>query len=212
MTVISLAQVKAQLGITTTASDADITAKLPIIDAKVKRHCNNRFNFRFTAAMTDGSTTLTVAPLYNASDSYPSGINNPWSVKDIFNDIEIGMLVEGANIPTGAYITDVYKSGTADNFNTVSDIIYIEISSAVTATASGVTVTGGFNIAYHDIVAHGVQYLIDGTNIYEPTVGSGESLRMGPLSASMSESSQKIDGRSGMPSWFVKGLPNRWAG
>lgn len=210
MQIITRDQVKTQLGITDSSYDAEIDAKLPIIDAKVKLICRNNFELRFAADMTDTEITLSAYSLYDRMDLDGSGIMNPNIVKDISKSLEVGMEIEGTNIPTGAYIKNIYKSGTVDLNNTVQDLVYIEISDAVTATASGVIATGGFNIAHHPTVAKGVWYLIGTTST---TIDKGDwiSRNVGPLQISRSEMMAKLEGIGGMPAWFVQALP-RWQG
>lgn len=210
MQVISLDQVKTQLGISDTSQDAAITAKLPIIDAKVKQICNSTFNYRFAADMSNGSNVLTAYALFKGRDNYPAGINNPVIVRDVSKSLEIGMLVEGDNIPADTYITNFYKTGSEDSFYSSIDTLYVELSENVTDDGAGVYVTGGISIAYHDTIAKGVQFLIDGTNTTLPDTGDWETKRMGPLTLSKGEGGSAIDGRYGMPTWFVKGMPPRY--
>lgn len=205
MQVISLSQVKAQLGIVDTASDTAITAKLPIIDAKVKQICNNTFNYRFAADMTSGEATINAYALFNLGDAYPSGINNYTVVRDVSKSLEIGMQVEGTNIPSGTYVANFYKSGSLDIRGVETELVYVELSEEVTDDGSGIILTGGISIAYHDVIAKGVQWLINGTSTtVEDNTWSSKSF--GPVSITKG-SSDKIDGRFGMPAWFVKALP-----
>ena len=69
----------------------------------------------------------------------------------------------------------------------------------------------GINIAYQDIIAKGIQYLINGTSTAIPT-NSLASRSLGPSSKSFSASDQKIDNKYGMPAWFVKALPKYQSG
>lgn len=212
MQIITRDQVKAQLGITDSTYDTQIDAKLPIIDAKVKLICKNNFNYRFGGDMTNTSTTITAYSLtYNSVFAQPnySGINNQYIYSDVSSDLEIGMQIEGDNIPTGAYITNITKARNIETTSGfISDVSYIEISDAVTATESGVTITGGFNIAHHPVVAEGVWWLIGETST---TICANDwiSRSDGGMSVSRSDADNKIDGKSGMPAWFVKSLP-RW--
>lgn len=206
MNVITLEQVKAQLGITGPTYDAQITAKLPIIDAKVKAICKNNFNLRFAADLTSGETECTAYPLYKTRDNYPSGINNYAITRDISKSLEVGMQVEGDNIPSGAYIESFYKSGSTDILGTVYDMVYLTLSEAATDDGEGVYITGGISIAYLDVIAKGVQWMINKTS-QSIDDSNWSSRSVGPLSVTKSSANEKIDGKSGMPAWFVRGLP-----
>ena len=67
MQVITLTKAKELLGITGTTQDAAITAKLGIIDAKVKLISQNNFNYQF-----GGDTTLdsNIISVYALADNY----------------------------------------------------------------------------------------------------------------------------------------------
>ena len=218
MQVITLARTKELLGISDTSQDAAITAKIPFIDAKVKLITRNNYNFKFGGDTTLGSKFLSVYELvsdfytnYVYYDYLPgrsvSGINNPFIYTDISESLEPGQLIEGEGIPADAYIVDITSSGTSVTISgTDYHVTYIELSAAATATQAGVLLTGGISIGYQDTIAKGIQYLINETSTALPETGiASESI--GPVSVSYSAGSQKIDGKSGMPSWFVRGLP-----
>ena len=206
MQVITRDQVKAQLGITDSSYDTQIDAKLPIIDAKVKAICNNNFNYRFAADFTDTETTLNAYALYKTKDQYPSGINNRTIVRDVSKDLQVGMQISGTGIASGTYITNIYKSGSLDVFDVTLDNVYCELSDAVTSDGSGVIVTGGISIAYHDVIAKGVMYMIRGTST---TVSDSawSSRSIGGASVSRSAADSALESQYGMPAWFVKALP-----
>jgi len=107
MQVITLAQVKTQLGIGDTTYDTAITALLPTIDAKVKLITKNNYSFRFVADTTVDDTSATAYALYDTTDRNGSGINNPYVSKSVYNSLEVGQELEGDDIATGAYITDL---------------------------------------------------------------------------------------------------------
>ena len=183
--IITLAQVKAQLGLTDTTYDTQISAKIPIIDAKVKAICQNEFNQQFYATTKTGSNLITGL------------ITQP------IKDLSTGQIITGDGIPDGAYITDIYKGYSTTELSTPS----IRLSEAATATAT-VYIYAGFNIAYHDVVSKGIWWMIDGTST-KINDTAFKSRSVGPLSISRSDKDNKIDGKSGMPAWFVKALP-RW--
>lgn len=198
MAIITLAQVKTQLGLSDTTYDAQITAKLPIIDSKVKLITKNNWNKRIYGDTTDASANIT---LY---EDYTLSVKN---YGYILEWVLPGSQITGTGIPTGAYITDIYAEGTEDNEN----YPMVTISDNCTATASGIEMYLGFPIGYHDIVAKGIWFLIDGTSTTLPT-NSATSESMGPASVSYSDADNKLDGISGMPMWFVKSLPRYGSG
>lgn len=210
MMVITLAEVKEQLGITDPSYDAQITAKIPMIDAKVKQICNHQFNTRFVADMTEDSDSVLAYPLYKARDAYPSGINNRSIKRDITEWLEVGMKIEGDNIPDGAYIQSWYKSGSVDSIYGAYENVYVTLSESATATEEGVILTGGISIGYLDVIAKGVMWMINGTSTairddaWQSKSGAG-------LSVTKASGAEKLDGKSGMPLWFVRALP-RYAG
>jgi len=68
-------------------------------------------------------------------------------------------------------------------------------------------------LAYVPTIAKGVQWLIE-----QATKGSGseqagvQSKRMGPVSVTYGDKEATLDGLTGMPVWFVKGLPRYHGG
>lgn len=198
MAIITLAQTKELLGITASTYDASITAKIPYIDSKVKLITNNTWNKRIYGDIADGSANITVYEDYTLQTK---------AYGYILDWIEPGMQLTGTGIPTGAYILDIYPEGTEDNEN----YPMITISGNCTADTDGLEIFLGFPIGYLDIVAKGIWYLIQGTSTTLPT-NSTTSERMGPVSVTYSEADNKLDGKSGMPMWFVKGLPHYGGG
>lgn len=198
MAIITLAQVKELLGITGSTYDAQITAKIPYIDSKVKLITNNTWNKRIYGDIENGSANITVYEDYTLQTK---------AYGYILDWIDAGMQLTGTGIPTGAYIIDIYPEGTEDNEN----YPMITISDNCTADTDGLEIFLGFPIGHLDTVAKGVWYLIQGTSTTLPT-SSVKSESMGPVSVSYSDSDNKIDGISGMPMWFVKGLPRYGSG
>lgn len=194
MGIITREQVKTQLGITVSSSDADIDAKLPIINAKVKAITRRNWNDRIVGNITTGSKYIEV-------HSYGSSGYDQY-YDDLADYILPGQQITGTGIPTGAYIQDIYPKGTA-----TSDVYpQIEIDQNATATTNGEDLFLGFPITYHDIVAKGVWYLIGrtSTTIDDSTWASKN---VGPLSVTRSEMAARIEGVGGMPAWFNQALP-----
>jgi len=222
MKVITLAKTKELLGIADSASDTAITAKIPFIDAKVKLITNNKFNLMILGTTTLNSPYVTVSSVWNTTGwcnyhyhngcyGYGDGINNPYTYDSIEEYLEVGQLISGTGVPADSYISEIYYNG--DVFNDGSDdfnIPTIQLSANATATGT-VKMYLGINIGYQDIIAKGIQYLINGTSTTLPTSGIA-SKSIGPVSVSYSASAQKMDNKSGMPAWFVSALPKYASG
>ena len=188
--VISREQVKLHLGITDISYDPKIDAKLPFIDSKVKQITRRNWNDRVIGRTVNGSNLVTVTEYDNGGYDY------------IMDMVEVGMQLTGEGIPADSYITDIYPKGTANN----DQYPLIELNNNVTASANDAAIFLGFPIAYHDIVAKGVWFLIGGTSTTNPS-RTVVSKSIGSVNVNYDQGDNKIDGMYGMPSWFVKGLP-----
>ena len=104
--VITLEKTKELLG-ASPPSDADITRKIPVIDAKVKLITNNRYNNQVIGSVTSGSTIVELISIYNGTYGWyyfnqPNtlGINNQWTIETMQEYLEIGTLISGDGIPS----------------------------------------------------------------------------------------------------------------
>jgi len=219
--VITLAKTKELLGIGDTAQDAAITAKIPYIDSKVKQITNNRYNLMIYGDMTLDSLYMSVYSIL-ASDGtrfeyktgkrrwYVSGINNPYWLDDIGDYLETGQLLEGTGIQDDTYIDDIIYNGGSYVADSVTNAVpVIKMSATATATASEQQVFLGINIAYQDIIAKGIQYLINGTSTAIP----GALLKSESIGTySYTNADTKINTTYGMPQWFVDSFPRTASG
>jgi hypothetical protein len=219
MKVITLAKTKELLGITDTASDTKITAKIKYVDSKVKQIMGNRLNYRVIGDITLDSEYVAVYSIitpdgtrydwnYIESRWFASGINNNSYLDDLSEYLEVGQLIEGTGIAAETYIDEIYYNGGevglgGDTYTTP----VIKLSIAATEDASGSNLYLGISIAYQDIIAKGIQYLINGTNTRMPGKAVTSVGRV-----SYSDKDSAIDGRYGMPSWFVKSFPKYTSG
>lgn len=207
MATITLAQVK-QFTTLTDADDATITAMIPIIDSKVRLVTRNRFNYQIYANLVTGQVNAEVTGLANYAGLYlaygNSGINANWEVDDIADYIEVGAQLSGEGIEAGTYIEEVYYNGP--DFG--GDIIpVITLSQAATATGQK-QIQMGIPLAYVPTIAKGVQWLIEQAGKSSSSEQGGiKSKSMGPVSVTYSDNDSAIDGLTGMPAWFTKGLP-----
>lgn len=198
MVIITLAQTKALLGLSDTEYDAQISAMIPFIDAKVKLITRNNWNKRIYGDITDGSDYITVYEDYTLSNK---------SYGYILDWIQAGSQIYGTGIPTGVYIVDIFNEGTEDNEN----YPLVQINDDCTANTTGLEIFIGFPIAYLDVVAKGIWFMIGGTSTNLPG-NTLASRSFGALSVSFADGDQKLDKTYGMPSWFVKGLPRYHGG
>jgi hypothetical protein len=218
--VITLAKTKELLGITDTASDTQISAKIPYIDSKVKQITNNRYNMLIVGNTTLDSPYVTVSSIYtynrgityyyrhNTRRNFVSGINNYCYFDDLGEFLETGQLIEGTGIPAEAYLDEIYYNGdlVSDGTNNF-DIPTVKLSANATSTNEGVRLYLGIPIAYQDTIAQGIQYLINKTSTTLP----GQTVtRVGTVAYSDADS--KINGKYGMPAWFVKPFPKYVSG
>lgn len=210
MVVITLAKTKELLGITGTDSDTAISAKIPYIDAKVKQITNNRYDFKFIGSPVAGSNKMYVDAYlsHDYNGGQYTGINNYGIKSDISQYLEIGQLITGTGIPTDTYISNIVNQGTTTTAaGFTDDYLYVEMSANATSSEDSIEVTGGISINYQDVIAKGIAFLIDSTNSTPPKAGvASESI--GSYNFSLSEQAKGIDGKNGMPSWFVSGLPS----
>ncbi|MDA3939818.1 MAG: hypothetical protein PF693_10975 [Spirochaetia bacterium] len=204
MKVITLAKTKELLGISVTTLDTQIERYIPIIDAKVKQITNNRYNMQILGDVTLDSKIVPISGLSNIT----GGIQNNMVLDDIDESIIIGSLISGTGIPDGSYIGDFYY-----NLSTISDSLQttkapvINLSADATATGASVVMYLGISIGLQPTVAKGIQWLINQENTDEPGLG-WTSKRMGPVSVVRGVAQAAIDGRYGMPVWFVNAFPS----
>ena len=198
--VITLAQVKTYLGISGTASDAAITAMLPVIDARVKLICGSNFHKQLYCKTVSGSTDVTV---YGDDVTFNYNLNPTPDVELLLKTLQAGTTIIGEGIPDNSYITEVYYEG---GLYQTTFTPYFVLNANATESNASVYLYAGINIAYHPVIAKGVQWLIDQQST---TISDGlwTSRSVGPLSTSKSATDSRIEQRYGMPAWFVKALP-----
>ena len=205
MTVIDLATVKTNLGLSVSTYDTQITATIPIIDAKVKQICNNKFHNQIVLSTTSGSPYAEISALYYwwGGQCSRKDRSDPL-VKQILQDIPIGTYLEGESIPRTS-ILEAFYDWPAEFDGTSYTSPFVKMAADATSTSSGAQGFYGWNKAYDSVVSKGIWYLIsqNSTNIDDNT---WRSKSFGPLSVTKGDGGG-IDGTSGMPLWFVRGLP-----
>jgi hypothetical protein len=212
MATITIAQVK-QFTTLTGADDATITAMIPIIDSKVRLVTRNRWNYQVYADLVTGETDVQVYGVVNYAGIYlaygNSGINANWEIDDIGEWLEVGAQLSGNGIASGTYIEEIFYNGPDYEGKLIP---VIRLSQAATATGQK-ALQLGIPLAYVPTIAKGVQWLIEQATKSSSSEASGvKSKSIGPVSVSYAEKDVMIDGLTGMPSWFVKGLPRYHGG
>lgn len=203
MKIITLAKTKELLGITDTSLDTEITRYITIIDSKVKQMTHNKYNMQILGDTTVDSTIVPISGISNVTD----GINNKWVMDDIDEFILIGSLVTGEGIPADTYIDEFYYNlSGVDQYITIGKSPVIVLSANATATEASVIIYVGITIGLQPTIAKGIAWLITEENQNTPLAGL-LSRSIGPSRLSWSVSQSQIDGRYGMPSWFVKSFP-----
>ena len=185
--IITLSQVKTYLGFTDSTHDSQISAMIPIIDAKVKQICRNNFSKPIYVKTVSGSDSVGIYIVERDSS-------------DELYELMSGTMLSGAGIPEGAYIKETYYT-YEDSYITPT----FTMSANATQTREGY-IYAGMNQAYLPTIAKGLWWLVEQNGTaFNDTAWSSRSV--GPVSVTRSEADNAIDGKSGMPAWFVKALP-----
>ena len=209
MKIITLEKTKELLGISDTSLDTQITRYIPIIDSKIKMITKNRYNYFVYGATTSGSKII---ELYSVNKAKNLGINNKYCIDDLDEYLQVGSLISGEGIAADTYIDDIYYNGDAVELSgTDYSVPIIEMSENATATNESAQIFIGFNIGLQTTVAKGIYWLITQESTSIPTAGL-ISKSIGGTSKSWSSADSKIDGKSGMPAWFVKAFPRYMSG
>lgn len=193
MKVITRNQVKTALGITDSSLDSKIDSLLPVISSKVYKITKNRYNAPLLASVVSGSKILNVheSPIYFKKDRIVEEYMIP------------GQMVAGPGIDVDAYIDEVYYSGEVELEGSTwfAPVAVLSHSATETKTTDFFL---GIEIAYHSIIAKALYWMMENQSVTLPSQ-SLKSKRVGPLAVTFAD--EEMDGRYGVPAWFVKGLP-----
>ena len=134
LNLITIATVKAQLGIltATTTYDAQITAMIPIVSNDVRRILNCDYSYHVFATITSGSAEVTMKSGFNMGQVvYSASIPDDTYLESY--DYETGIYTLSAN----ATATDTYLYPTIEigMFPAISKMIFYKIGKAVTGSA-----------------------------------------------------------------------------
>lgn len=193
---ITTAQVKIELGITSSTYDSAIANKIPQAEAKYREIANNNFSWSMFVNFTN--TEKTFSPLgedYSTSYGHafinvtPSSNNPIWQLK-------YGDIVEGTGIPAGTYITGI-------------DTIENEVTVSAAFTADGDRLKVTTNIAYYPVISNMIWYMIQQQTTTAASAKEYISRSVGPLSWTLDNSA--INKRYGLPEKIVQAIP-KYAG
>lgn len=205
MQVISLETCKTLLGISDSAYDTAISAAIPYIDAVVKKITGNRYNYKIKADIENGSQYAFVY-----TDTTESRYGHEYdNLKDF---LQVGLTISGTGIPDNTYISDLYyNSPTVKITSTDESIPQIILSQAATQTATSKELFIGINILYRPIIAKAIWWhtLQLNTTIQDT---AWKSKRMGPVSITKTDMDARLDGKYGLPVWFVRAFPKGHTG
>lgn len=219
MKVISLTQCKSLLGIASdeTTHDTALESAITQIDKIVKLITKNRYNYQITGKTTLNSRYIEVYSIYDNNGSvifedgkYKYNFND--SIDMLYEFIDVGQMIDGDGIDTDSYIDEVYYNGSSVELDGTSySVPTIKLNQNATATDSSAQLFLGINTGYHYLIARGVYWMSQrfDTTIRDET---WKSKSMGPVSVTKSSVSERIDGRYGVPVWFVQGLPHYHGG
>jgi hypothetical protein len=184
--LISLANVKAQLGITNSTNDSAISAMIPLVSSDIRRILGTNFDEYASCQVTVGSATISISEGFNTQGFLSR-----------FGNVPIGTVIQCAGFPADTYISDYdNESGT------------YTASNACTALATSLTPT--INIGMWNTIAKMIWYKIS----KQTTVGidkergiSSESY--GPISVSYSD--KEINNKWMYPSSLISDLGSPYA-
>lgn len=200
MSVITLSQVKTYLGISDTSQDTAISAMIPIIDAKVKLICGSNFHKQLYCQTTADSPNVII---YGDDVTFNYQTNPTPDVRLLLSELQSGTTITGDGIPDDSYITEVYYEGGLYEYTYTP---YFVLNAKATESSNSVYLYAGINIAYHPVIAKGIQWLIN-QQTTDISDGLWTSRSVGPLSVSKSVTDNRFEQKYGMPAWFVKALP-----
>lgn len=134
LNLITLATVKAQLGLAVTTHDTALNAMIPIVSSDVRRILNNNYDNCLGAAYTSGEATLTVSNphiLYMGQIIYGDSIPEDTYIK-AYNPLTGIYTMSVDATDDGTYI---YPTIQMSQWPTISKMIWYKTSKQTTASA-----------------------------------------------------------------------------
>lgn len=180
--MISLATVKTFLGLNVTTYDAQITALIPIAEAKYREIAGFGFNSYFPYSYASGTTTLTLGTEFFSNNN----------VADVLYTLVFGDIIEGTGIPAESYITAINKSNGT-----------ITISAQTTSGSDNFIIST--NISYRPVMASMIWYMIGQQSTTAQSAKQVASKSVGPLSITYAPG--EINTAYGLPHKIVNSIP-----
>ncbi len=190
--MISQAQVKIELGITSTTYDSAITAKIPQAEAKYREVAGNDFNWMFYATYTNTESVFKAGGLDYAVKFGDAFLNSQPTADSPLWQIKYGDLIEGTGVPAGTYVTAIDKIENE-----------ITVSNAFTADGDRLRLTT--NISYYPTISQIIWFMIAQQTTTAASAKEYVSRSVGPLSWTLDPSA--INKRYGIPEKLVQAIP-----
>lgn len=166
LNLISLNTVKKQLGIATTAYDAQITAMIPIVSSDIRRMLNNGYDKYVVAVFSTADNTISFA--FNALM-----YEDPVYIKamEIF---QMGQVLYHPNLPADTYL---------DSFDPLTGLFTL----SATPTGSGTYVYPSVNISMFPAISKMIWYKINKQNTTDSIAQGVSSESYGSVSITYSD-------------------------
>lgn len=164
LNLISLAEIKTQLGIAVADYDAAITAMIPIVSSDVRRILNTSYDRYVLAVFETGSTDID----FGIANQMYDGIYGPY----VF---EKGQVVTHENLPEDTYLEDL---------NPVNGIYTL----SETPTGDGSYIIPTIKISMWPTIAKMVWYKIQKQDVSSAMERTEKSISYGPVSKSYADS------------------------
>jgi len=179
--------VKTFLGLTDTTYDAQITAMIPVAEAKYREVAAYGFNSYFDGNWDSGESIISVGGF---DMSHTTDTNSQIYL------LQFGDILEGDGIPNETYITALNKTtGTISISNDTTD--------------SGVDLYVTTNIAYRPVISEMIWYLIGRQDTSVIDTQAVKSKSVSPLSVTYADN--EINSTYGLPQKIVDAIP-KYAG
>jgi hypothetical protein len=166
LNLISLATVKAQLGLAVTTYDAALTAMIPLVSSDIRRILNNQFSEYVIAGITSGSDQIT--------------LNR--DVKGFFSEVDYAM--EDFNLGRTLYSPKIPADTYLKEYDPETGIFTMSAD----ATGDGSYVYLGLHIAQWSAVSKMIWYRINKLNTTDADARKTSSESYGPVSVSYADS------------------------
>ena len=191
LNLLSVGQVKSQLGISNTTYDSDIASMLPIVSADVRRILNDSLSKYQSAEYSAGSAAL---------KAYDGSINATLAkyghIPVDYAPLSMGDVIVGSGIPDDTYVISYdWESG---NYTMSSN-----------ATGSGSYVVKTININQWPAISKMIWYRIDKKNTASVSDKNVQSESYGKISKTYSQS--EINSRWNYPQQLIDDLGQPFA-